>query len=472
MSDMERPNSVILSGIEQATKKVRNKELKEDIPGDLAMEDEVLGKVSFKDKLMANNMIQAILDKSMEQTVVVRLLGRTIGYRALLNRIQSLWKPIGSFQVIDIENDYFLVKFSMNQDYNKALTEGHWVVYGNYLTVQPWSQDFSTKERHPSKIVHPLKAFVGINGVPYCIKYEGFSSICYKCSCYGHYQEKCPKFVKDIDLPYPILNESRPSPPKAENMAVGHSGFAPWMQATGRKRRSAKQIAINKYGKSIVVEKATSKNTRFNILADMEEPDIGESSGSGTEKMDKFTKNVNGRKIEKGKGVQFKEGVVVKIMELTKTKEVAAKQICNETIEVGQGMDRTGIITRSTEMLGPIVDASGGPSGLKAASLDCHNSVILEQPTSLKIACHRAMIIVKDNDKKGDGHNVRKRMKQKWRLKPVLVEWVESMSKELDNPKTVGLEFEKMASNELALEGFERLEFDSSKGQEVEDRRQ
>ncbi|PPS02077.1 hypothetical protein GOBAR_AA18585 [Gossypium barbadense] len=236
---MERPNSAILSGIEQATKKVRNKELEEDILGDLAMEDVVLGKVSFNDKLMANMNPVAL-------------------------------EPIGSFQVIDTENDYFLVKFSMNQDYNKALTE-----------------------------------------------------------------EKCSEFVKDINLPYSILNESRPSPPKVKNMVVGHSGFAPWMQATGRKCRSVKQIGIKKYVKSIVVEKATSKNTRFNILADMEEPDIGESSRSQTEKMDKFTKNVNGRKIEKGKGLQFKEGAIVKIMELTKTKEVAAKQTGNETIEVG-----------------------------------------------------------------------------------------------------------------------------------------
>ncbi|KAH1121880.1 hypothetical protein J1N35_005040 [Gossypium stocksii] len=130
-------------------------------------------------------------------------------------------------------------------------------------------------------------------------------------------------------------------------------------------------------------------------------------------------------------------------------------------------MDRTELITRSTEMLGPMVDASGGPTGLKAASLDCHNSVILEQPTSLKNACHRAMIIVEDNEKKGDDRGMHERCKNK-----VLVEWVESMSKELDNTKTCRLEFEKMAFNELAYGGFERLEFDSSNGQEVEDRRQ
>lgn len=76
-------------------------------------------------------------------------------------------------------------------------------------------------------------------------------------------------------------------------------------------------------------------------------------------------------------------------------------------------MDRPGIITRSTEMLGPMVDASGGPSELKEASLDCHNSVILEQPTSLKNACHRAMIIAKDNDKKGDGCGMHEPCKNK-----------------------------------------------------------
>ncbi|KAA3483123.1 STS14 protein [Gossypium australe] len=46
---------------------------------------------------------------------------------------------------------------------HKALIEGPWVVYGNYLPVQPWSCNFSTKEKHPSKIVVWMK----LSSLPY-----------------------------------------------------------------------------------------------------------------------------------------------------------------------------------------------------------------------------------------------------------------------------------------------------------------
>lgn len=74
---------------------------------------------------MFSDRVQEILDRNME----------SIGYKALFNIIQILWKPMGSSQVIDIDSDYYLVKFVVYQDYTKALTKGPWVVYGNYLTV-------------------------------------------------------------------------------------------------------------------------------------------------------------------------------------------------------------------------------------------------------------------------------------------------------------------------------------------------
>ncbi|KAK5838722.1 hypothetical protein PVK06_007459 [Gossypium arboreum] len=42
--------------------------------------------------IFLSDRVQEMLDRNMEQTVAVRLLGRTIGYKALLNRIQTLWK--------------------------------------------------------------------------------------------------------------------------------------------------------------------------------------------------------------------------------------------------------------------------------------------------------------------------------------------------------------------------------------------
>ena len=41
------------------------------------------------------------------------------------------------FSVIDLENDYFLIKFKEESDVANVLANGPWVVLGHYLTVQP-----------------------------------------------------------------------------------------------------------------------------------------------------------------------------------------------------------------------------------------------------------------------------------------------------------------------------------------------
>ncbi|KAJ4834692.1 hypothetical protein Tsubulata_003593 [Turnera subulata] len=51
------------------------------------------------------------LEKSWERAVIVKLLGRTIGYRALHSKIQSMWKPTGPFRLIDMENNFYIIRF-------------------------------------------------------------------------------------------------------------------------------------------------------------------------------------------------------------------------------------------------------------------------------------------------------------------------------------------------------------------------
>lgn len=51
--------------------------------------------------------IKQILFKEMETNVVLKLLGQSIGYVALHNRISSLWKPVKPFYLMGIENEYF-----------------------------------------------------------------------------------------------------------------------------------------------------------------------------------------------------------------------------------------------------------------------------------------------------------------------------------------------------------------------------
>lgn len=82
-----------------------------------------------------SDRIKKILVKDMESAVVVKLLGRNIGYGALYNRIVSLWKPSQPFRLMDAANGYYLVKFQSMVDYEVVLTQGPCIVSGHYLTI-------------------------------------------------------------------------------------------------------------------------------------------------------------------------------------------------------------------------------------------------------------------------------------------------------------------------------------------------
>ncbi|KAG8475545.1 hypothetical protein CXB51_032360 [Gossypium anomalum] len=231
------------------------------------------------------------------------------------------------------------------------------MVYGNYLTVQPWSRDFSTDKQHPSKIVvwmrmsglpyryynkkllriiastlgtvvkvnynttksrrgkfvrfaivvdlmKPIKAFVGINNVPFCVECEGLPLICYKCGCYGHLQERCPSERKEQEEARSVGSASRPSPPSIERIMAGQNCFGLWMQAPGWKQRPTKQLAANNYGKKRNGVTLASKNTHFDNLVDLDDTIIEESRDFGNANFSADKGSGNGKKRKKGNGKQ------------------------------------------------------------------------------------------------------------------------------------------------------------------------
>ena len=44
--------------------------------------------------------------------------------------------------MIDLGYDFFLVKFSTLEDYQKDLEQGQWIVGENYLSVRKWEPEF------------------------------------------------------------------------------------------------------------------------------------------------------------------------------------------------------------------------------------------------------------------------------------------------------------------------------------------
>ncbi|MBA0608739.1 hypothetical protein Godav_020926 [Gossypium davidsonii] len=113
------------------------------------------------------DQVHKYIERRMAKTIIMKLLGRSIGFSVLLKKITSLWCPRSPIQLLDLENDYYLIRFNSEDDYNKVVFGGPWVIFGQYLTVSLWSKDFSTSQ---SKVDTQL-VWVRLPGLP-----EGFYS--------------------------------------------------------------------------------------------------------------------------------------------------------------------------------------------------------------------------------------------------------------------------------------------------------
>lgn len=93
------------------------------------------------------------LRRPWKRTLIVKVLGRKVGYTFLLQRLQKLWKPEANFDLIAIDQDYFLAKFDALSDYEFAKFEGPWIILGHYLTVQEWRPNFFPHKNKLDKLL-------------------------------------------------------------------------------------------------------------------------------------------------------------------------------------------------------------------------------------------------------------------------------------------------------------------------------
>ncbi|KAJ8768519.1 hypothetical protein K2173_022615 [Erythroxylum novogranatense] len=203
-----------------------------------------------------------------QQALIVKVLGRSIGYKALYTRIHQLWKPKGPLDILDLSSEYFLIQFTTANDRTNVLANGPWMIQGHYLTVRPWTPEF-----HPSTgSIHKLLTWVRFPELPvmyyhenvfrelassigtpfrvdvntsyathgqfaricvevdlskllvgklwfdgrcYKVVYEGLDTICFSCGIYGHSPPACPFATPTTSslLPIPTQGEVQQEPP-------------------------------------------------------------------------------------------------------------------------------------------------------------------------------------------------------------------------------------------------------------------
>ncbi|MBA0626805.1 hypothetical protein Godav_004406 [Gossypium davidsonii] len=105
--------------------------------------------------------IRHLLVKDVDTTMVVKLLGRNIGYSTLLNRISNIWKPSQLFHLIDVENRVL-------EDIGSLVSK---------VAQLDLKTDSKTRE------------------------FEALSAMCFSCGRYGHVKGLCPSEMVDSNLP-------------------------------------------------------------------------------------------------------------------------------------------------------------------------------------------------------------------------------------------------------------------------------
>ncbi|KAG6789901.1 hypothetical protein POTOM_006033 [Populus tomentosa] len=206
------------------------------------------------------------------------------------SRLKSAWKLSGGFELMDIGNGYFMVKFDIAEDRERVINGGPWMIFDYYLTMQKWTADFVASSvlinrtmvwvRVPSLNLvfydeNFLPAMASALGTPfkvdmntlnvergrfaricieidldqpavgriwirdhwYKVEYEGLHIICSKCGCYGHFGKDClAKGSTQDDLP---RTES------AEHLTTAASGDRTSMAVEERAKVMGNALAIN-----------------------------------------------------------------------------------------------------------------------------------------------------------------------------------------------------------------------------------
>ncbi|CAN1170477.1 hypothetical protein LINPERHAP2_LOCUS29023 [Linum perenne] len=224
--------------------------------------------------------------KPWSKALVVRVLERSFALPALRRRLEFLWGKNGRIQVTDLSNDFFLVRFSDLDDYNRAAFNGPWKMYDYYITVARWTPEFNEEEplrtiltwvRLPKLPIHffnktavtrignhigstvrldlaraegararyarvcievdlskPLLGKYMIGDRVFYVEYECLENLCFTCEMYGHKLDSCPTTVVPSEAVAEPVPEEDPKLPNQDESDIGS-----WMTVTRRNRKKS-----------------------------------------------------------------------------------------------------------------------------------------------------------------------------------------------------------------------------------------
>ncbi|XP_061354584.1 uncharacterized protein LOC133299159 [Gastrolobium bilobum] len=96
------------------------------------------------------------------KALIIKIMGKRIGMRFLMARLQRIWNLVSTYEVIDLDNGFLLLRFQDDGDYRHVFEEGPWIVNDHYVVVQRWRPFFDPYDESVTK----LAVWVRISGLP------------------------------------------------------------------------------------------------------------------------------------------------------------------------------------------------------------------------------------------------------------------------------------------------------------------
>jgi hypothetical protein len=245
--------------------------------------------------------------------------------------LKQIWVRKGVISIIDLGYEYFLVYFTNEQDYTKALEDGPWLIYDHYLIAREWTPNFHPSnakiekaavwvrisglpiEYYDAKVLHyignrigqtvkvdkntllqergkyarvcvevdlnkPLLAMFELKDEIYKVEYEGLHMLCRTCGKFGHYVEGCPE--KKNSCTASVSNEERRVVVAGEGMHLKDADMernsnGPWVVVQKPRRQRKAREEHGNGNTTAGAGRNTGTGTRFEILDSInEDPEI------------------------------------------------------------------------------------------------------------------------------------------------------------------------------------------------------
>ncbi|KAJ4838710.1 hypothetical protein Tsubulata_003151 [Turnera subulata] len=298
---------------ERSTKKVRRRE--HDSGGGEAMESPNL---SYKSMLASGHGSEEFEDTWEEEAepeveegdiVITETEGGLVMKLSTTfkSKLRKPWDNAKPFRLIDLENDFFIVRFKDKTDALQALLGGPWAVFGHALSVQPWTPDFRAVDGVIEKatvwvravkidertismdrgrfakvavvvdLTKPLKGVVTVDEEDFKVVYEGVSELCFCCGKIDHLQAVFPERKDEESSPIDasVQNSRSPPTPSPANVVPAStpstSGTKPvvgeWMVVPPRTKRQSRRFPTATDPGNSQPPHFTGPTNRFSLLS-------------------------------------------------------------------------------------------------------------------------------------------------------------------------------------------------------------